>query len=621
MKQVLDRGIILKGRYSIEETIKTDDKNYIAYFCVDAMTNERVIVKEFFPDYAMRAADGSVSYNEDFVQDLKNFSVANALAQRFGSLPTIPAAFDIFEENNTSYAACESFDGASVYELIKSGKSFSYDSVRKMMITLLKTSQAFGKVGISYSGFSPDDVWVTSDGYIKLTDYEAMADKTSESDAVKAVASVAYFMLMGEKVPAIAKNIKITRKDVPSDMAKYIVGVLSGKIVCSCVDEFLDDIAANFKKTKKKPEPKAVQSGTSQTSAEVKGKKSKKVMLFSIIGAVLLLVAISASVFVMLQGVVAETNTSLDSIEYKIDGVNMPVKKAEEFTRINAFANEYTVTIEGVNETAQTLSLMPKSVNDNVKIERISADGTAVEFAKNAYSDIALVGGAAEFDIKVSVESLWGIISSNSVYHLQCTSKILPKLTGLMYTVSGNEPVSIFEDAKKEYSVELESYETNVTIAPEYDSALYSLEMKNGDAVVENGALTVSDGTVISVILTDINDPLNTNTYNVNFAVKQVVVTPAPAGYTNIPVVQPNIPASAPAVATPTPAPTQAPTAEEPLASPDVTPDPSASPEANAPVTNSTPAPSVEPTPTPTPVPAMPTPTPVVTPVPTPDGL
>ena len=635
MKQPLKNETILNGRYSVMGTLETEEKNYMAYLCLDGASKQTVIVKEFFPDYAQRDQQGKMSYKEEFESDLKNFSVANALAQKFGSLPTIPAVFDIFEQNNTSYAACEGFEGKSVYGLIKEGRSFSADSVCKVMITLLKTAQAFNKAGIAYSGFSPEDVWVTSDGYIKLTDYEAMADKTSQSDAIKAVASVAYFMLTGEKAGTLAKSLKITRKDVSAEMAKYIIGVLSGKGFCSSVDEFLYDINAGFKRRKKKKENMSIgenkeniRPAAKEKNNKEKTKKKAMIIIGIIVG--LLVIATATAAFFVMQGVAVETDVTLSSLEYRID--EQESVKITEFTPeisiYNLMANEYKTTIEGVSEKAAKLSVLPVGANPNARIELIGANSEPQIFEKDTYKEIILNGGAAEFDIKITAESLWGIISKSSTYHILCTSKILPKLAGLSYLIGDKETnFENFAESKYDYYVQLENNSASVEIKPQYKEELYICTIKlNGNDIAENSAV-VSDGDVISVLVSDKNDINNTNTYTVVFSVKEKTEpTPAPTPVpkkTNTP--KPvNAATAKPTSAAPTPTPAVTPATSPATVStsptPSAVPAATGSPEPTPMPTSATPEPTSVPTPAPTPVPT-PVPTSAVTPVQSPDGV
>lgn len=313
--QLLGKGTVLNKRYSIEEAVILPERNYIVYLCTDINEKKSVAVKEFFPDYAQRGQDNSVIYSEPHELELKNFSVANALAEKYGCLPTIPAVSDIFEENNTCYAVCESFSGKNVSELIDTGKSFSSDSVRKMMVTLAKTAEAFEKVGISYSGFSPDEVWITSDGYIKLTDFEAMADKTKQNDAVKAILAVAYYMLTGEKALVGAQKMKPARKNLPGDMGKYIVGVLNGKLNCISASMLLEDINADFKHSQSKnTNGKEITVGVRTNSKS----KKKTALVLCICGGLLAALCVAAGIFLW-QGMASVTAPTTEETELVVD--------------------------------------------------------------------------------------------------------------------------------------------------------------------------------------------------------------------------------------------------------------------------------------------------------------
>lgn len=314
--QLLSKGAVLNKRYSVEDAVILPERNYVIYSCTDINDKKRVTIKEFFPDYAQRGQDNAVIYKEEHESELKNFSVANALAEKYGCLPTIPAVSDIFEENNTCYAVCESFSGKTVSEIVGMGKSFSPDSVRKMMITLAKTAEAFEKVGISYSGFSPEEVWITTDGYIKLTDYEAMADKTKQNDAIKAIVAVAYYMLTGEKALVGAKRAKTARKNLPGDMGKYIVGILNGKVTCISAAMLLDDINSGFKQGKRQ----RAKSGEVTVSAKA-NKKSKKrtALVLCICGGLLVALCAAAAGLFLWQGMASVTPPTTTETEIVVD--------------------------------------------------------------------------------------------------------------------------------------------------------------------------------------------------------------------------------------------------------------------------------------------------------------
>ncbi|MBR5421888.1 MAG: protein kinase [Lachnospiraceae bacterium] len=189
----LPQGTVLAGQYIIERVLGQGGFG-ITYAATDHKTGERVAVKEFFPDsMATRSATtvlpftgergDSFSYGKDcFLQE------AETLAQFIGN-ENIVRIHNYFEENGTAYFVMDYVEGTSFDQYIREhGGKVSFEEAERFLVPVMDALAAVHSKGIVHRDVTPDNIYITKDGVVKLLDFGAarysLGDKSRSLDVV-----------------------------------------------------------------------------------------------------------------------------------------------------------------------------------------------------------------------------------------------------------------------------------------------------------------------------------------------------------------------------------------------------------------------------------------------------
>lgn len=186
-------GTVLAGQYIIEKILGQGGFG-ITYCVKDHKTDERYAIKEFFPDimatrtqtmvvpYSGERGDNFTYGKECFLQE------AETLAKFIGN-EGIVRIHSYFEENGTAYYVMDYVDGASLDEYIKEmGGSLSYDETLKIITPVMDALAIVHGRGIIHRDVTPDNIFITKDGTVKLLDFGAarysLGDRSQSLDVV-----------------------------------------------------------------------------------------------------------------------------------------------------------------------------------------------------------------------------------------------------------------------------------------------------------------------------------------------------------------------------------------------------------------------------------------------------
>lgn len=189
----LPGGTILAGQYIIDKALGQGGFG-ITYRATDHKTNERVAVKEFFPDtLAYREMTTVISYpgerSENFVYGKESFlQEARTLAEFIGN-ENIVRIHSYFEENGTAYFVMDYIEGKSFDEYLKErGGKISVEEAKSILIPVMDALNAVHGKGIVHRDVTPDNIYITDDGTVKLLDFGAarysLGDKSRSLDVI-----------------------------------------------------------------------------------------------------------------------------------------------------------------------------------------------------------------------------------------------------------------------------------------------------------------------------------------------------------------------------------------------------------------------------------------------------
>lgn len=173
---VLPVGYVLHSQYWIGEVLGQGGFG-ITYAAWDLKQKRRVAVKELFPSNDVsRAADGrSVLVNPDqetyFAGLYKCFEQEARTLMALQRLEGVISLYHVFGENSTAYYAMEFLDGENLRDLITQKGPMPWANFAPMVRTLLNALGELHKQGIIHRDISPDNIFLTRDGHVRLIDF------------------------------------------------------------------------------------------------------------------------------------------------------------------------------------------------------------------------------------------------------------------------------------------------------------------------------------------------------------------------------------------------------------------------------------------------------------------
>lgn len=186
-------GTVLAGQYVIEKVLGQGGFG-ITYKASNHKTGEKVAVKEFFPDsLAYRESTQVISYpgerDENFQYGKESFlQEAQTLAQFIGN-KNIVHIHSYFEENGTAYFVMDYIEGTSFDEYLRQNDGkISVIETEKILIPIMDALEAVHAKGIVHRDVTPDNIYICSDGTVKLLDFGAarysLGDKSKSLDII-----------------------------------------------------------------------------------------------------------------------------------------------------------------------------------------------------------------------------------------------------------------------------------------------------------------------------------------------------------------------------------------------------------------------------------------------------
>ena len=171
----------LNGKYLVGKVIGEGGFG-ITYIGFNMETDLPVAIKEYFPAelatrdttqgniiqiFSGEAKDLYKEGLEKYLREARNLSM-------FSDLPGIVTVKDFFYENETAYIIMEFINGVSLKDyLTKVGGRMRHNEVTKLMKPVLESMNKIHEVGIIHRDISPDNIMITKNKQVKLTDFGA----------------------------------------------------------------------------------------------------------------------------------------------------------------------------------------------------------------------------------------------------------------------------------------------------------------------------------------------------------------------------------------------------------------------------------------------------------------
>ena len=169
----------------------------ITYRAFDTRLQQVCAVKEYYP-----SANGIVNRvpgnpkvimykgqrGEEFLAGKARFlSEARSMAL-FSAHPNIVHVYDFFEENGTAYIVMEYLDGVSFRDFIRSNPGgVPYETAEEVTLSVLNALKELHAHGIIHRDVSPDNVFITNGGQVKLIDFGAARFSDTEKETTRSI--------------------------------------------------------------------------------------------------------------------------------------------------------------------------------------------------------------------------------------------------------------------------------------------------------------------------------------------------------------------------------------------------------------------------------------------------
>lgn len=188
MPHHLRPGTVLAGKYMFGKAIGEGGFG-ITYIGIDLNLNLRVAIKEYFPSGCVTrnssvtdtvtvfSGDMMTAFNtgkEKFIEE------ARRLAQ-FNDSDGIVSVKDFFLENGTAYIVMEYLEGETLKSfLTRRGGKLSVAETLNMIEPILKSLSQLHQSGLIHRDISPDNIIITKSNKVKLIDFGAARDISSD---------------------------------------------------------------------------------------------------------------------------------------------------------------------------------------------------------------------------------------------------------------------------------------------------------------------------------------------------------------------------------------------------------------------------------------------------------
>ena len=175
----LKEGTILNNNYIIGRVLGVGGFG-ITYLAKNISNQVNQAIKEYFPSELVLRNSGSnylqVSINNKhlYAKGLDRFYKEISILSSLSDCKGIVAVSDYFKENNSAYMVMELLDGLTVRRFISSNNgSLSYKKSYEILIEVSRTLKRVHSKGLLHRDISPENIFITNSGEIKLIDFGA----------------------------------------------------------------------------------------------------------------------------------------------------------------------------------------------------------------------------------------------------------------------------------------------------------------------------------------------------------------------------------------------------------------------------------------------------------------
>ncbi|HWP97501.1 MAG TPA: protein kinase [Syntrophomonadaceae bacterium] len=186
--QHLEPGTILRGKYLLGRVLGQGGFG-ITYLAWDLDLNIKLAIKEYLPrDFATRGSGDtriSIYTSGDsqafFNQGRDKFLEEARILARFEGHPNIVSVRDFFRENDTAYFVMNYIEGLTFKEYLQEqGGRLDFNKTLQVMMPVMDALEEIHKTGLLHRDISPDNIFITEKGIVKVLDFGAARQALGE---------------------------------------------------------------------------------------------------------------------------------------------------------------------------------------------------------------------------------------------------------------------------------------------------------------------------------------------------------------------------------------------------------------------------------------------------------
>lgn len=180
----LTPGTILQGKYIVGRVLGFGGFG-VTYIGKDALLEKKVAIKEYLPGDFSTRIPGQTNLTvfadekgEQFEQGVHKFVDEAKRLAKFQNQEHIVEIYDTFMENQTAYIVMEYLEGETLKEKLEQDGKMEVEAALKIILPLAAALDEVHQAGIIHRDISPDNIFITRDGKIKLLDFGAARSAT-----------------------------------------------------------------------------------------------------------------------------------------------------------------------------------------------------------------------------------------------------------------------------------------------------------------------------------------------------------------------------------------------------------------------------------------------------------
>ena len=172
-------GTILQDKYIVGRVVGYGGFG-VTYIGYNMLLEQKVAIKEYLPgEFATRCSGESQvtifsgESEEQFADGIVKYIEEARRLAKFKNTPGIVSIHDSFTANKTAYIVMEYLEGETLKEKLKREGKLSVEDSLNIIMPVLSALKQVHKEGILHRDISPDNIFITNEGEVKLLDFGA----------------------------------------------------------------------------------------------------------------------------------------------------------------------------------------------------------------------------------------------------------------------------------------------------------------------------------------------------------------------------------------------------------------------------------------------------------------